>query len=131
MNRLAIVVTRYNSPIDPHPLHLDLEKERGLTIQWSDGAASFFPVAYLRRMSPSADARTLREQLAANPLTVLPHTSAAGPLIATNAEFVGNYAIRITFSDGHDTGLFSWKYLRQIDPSLAQSQAQPTRAPTR
>jgi DUF971 family protein len=29
---------------------------------------------------------------------------------------VGNYAIRIRFSDGHDTGIYSWAYLREIDP---------------
>ena len=100
------------------PAHLDLAKDRGLTVRWSDGTSSFFPIGYLRRMSPSADARILREQLARNPLTVLPSTSQGGdqPLTATGAELVGNYAIRIRFSDGHDTGLYSWEYLRQIDP---------------
>lgn len=73
-------------------------------------------------MSPSAESRHLREELAKNPLTVLPASAQhAGPLTALDAEFVGNYAIRIRFSDGHDTGLYSWKYLREIDPA-----AQPT-----
>lgn len=67
-------------------------------------------------MSPSAEARELRERLAANPLTVLPASGAHGPLSALGAELVGNYAIRIRFSDGHDTGIFSWTYLRSIDP---------------
>ena len=43
--------------------------------------------------------------------------SADQPLMATDAELVGNYAVRIRFSDGHDTGLYSWPYLRQIDPN--------------
>lgn len=69
-------------------------------------------------MSPSAEARELRKQLASNPLTVLPAGAvSSGPLTAVDAEFVGNYAIRIRFSDGHDTGLYSWKYLREIDPA--------------
>jgi DUF971 family protein len=108
------------------PLHLDLKKERGLTVQWSDGRESFYPVVYLRRMSPSADARVLREQMARNPLTVLPTPASAGhaskssaPLVAIDAELVGNYALRIRFSDGHDTGIYSWEYLRQIDPAAA------------
>jgi DUF971 family protein len=69
-------------------------------------------------MSPSADNRALKEQLAKNPLTVLPANVAmqSGPITATDAEFVGNYAIKIRFSDGHDTGLYSWAYLREIDP---------------
>jgi DUF971 family protein len=98
------------------PTHLDLNRQQGLTISWPDGHASFYPIAYLRRMSPSADAKQIREELKQNPLTVLPATNSQEPLTAESAELVGNYAVRIRFSDGHDTGLFSWRYLRQIDP---------------
>jgi DUF971 family protein len=99
------------------PRHLDLKKDKGLTIEWQDGTTSYYSVAFLRRNSPSADARDLREKLSKNPLTVLPSSRSTGPLVATDAELVGNYAIKITFSDGHATGLFSWKYLREIDPA--------------
>lgn len=99
------------------PKHLDLDKDRALTIYWMDGRVSVYPIDYLRRMSPSADARELREQMRKNPLTVLPGGSEGDePLKAEGAEMVGNYAIRIHFSDGHHTGLYSWDYLRQIDP---------------
>jgi DUF971 family protein len=72
-------------------------------------------------MSPSAEAKHLREELTRNPLTVLPTNVAkhTGPITALGADLVGNYAIRIRFSDGHDTGLFSWRYLREIDPARA------------
>lgn len=99
------------------PTHLDLKKDRGLTIQWADGASSYYTVAYLRKMSPSAEQRQLREDMAKNPLTVLPSGGSSGPLTAVGAEMVGNYAVRIRFSDGHDTGIFSWRYLRDIDPA--------------
>jgi len=104
------------------PLHIDLKKDCGLTVHWPDGTVSFYPIAYLRRMSPSAEMRELREQMQRNPLTVLPPSMAgnADDLRAEDAELVGNYAIRIRFSDGHDTGIFSWKYLRQIDPGEQQ-----------
>jgi DUF971 family protein len=102
------------------PVHLELERDRGLTVEWSDGRRSFYPVVYLRRHSPSADAKTLRESLAANPLTVLPSSAATGPLRAESAELVGNYALRIEFSDGHRTGIYSWTYLREIDPDRPQ-----------
>ncbi|NNM24818.1 MAG: DUF971 domain-containing protein [Phycisphaerales bacterium] len=87
-------------------------------MHWSDGRHSFYPVKLLRRLSPSADARALRESLAENPLAVLPASavSSGEPLTAEGAEMVGNYAVRIRFSDGHDTGLYSWSYLREIDP---------------
>jgi DUF971 family protein len=109
------------------PVHLDLARERGLTVEWTDGRRSFYPVAYLRKMSPSADARQLREEMASNPLTVLPPSVAnhEGPLVAVDAEMVGNYAIRIRFSDGHDTGLYSWEYLREIDPGGPAEDAGP------
>jgi len=101
------------------PKHLDLKKDKGLTVEWPNGRVSFYPVAYLRKMSPSADARMLREELARNPLTVLPASAGGGdqPLTAIGAELVGHYAVKITFSDGHDTGIYSWDYLREIDPA--------------
>jgi DUF971 family protein len=112
----------YNHRIDVKPLHLDLKKDRGLTVAWDDGTTSFYSIVYLRKMSPSADNRTLKEQLKKNPLTVLPASVAkqTGPITALDAEFVGNYAIKIRFSDGHDTGLYSWRYLREIDPANTQ-----------
>jgi DUF971 family protein len=106
----------YRRTMDP-PKRLDLKKDRGLTVEWGDGTTSYYSIAYLRRMSPSAEARRLREELARNPLTVLPVGGPSGALVATSAELVGNYAIRIVFSDGHDTGIYSWEYLREIDPS--------------
>lgn len=70
-------------------------------------------------MSPSADAREMRQQLAKNPLTIVPSGPAGGgPIVAESAELIGNYAVRIRFSDGHDTGLYSWTYLRGIDPAM-------------
>lgn len=101
------------------PRKIDLKKDRGLTIEWADGSTSYYSIAYLRKMSPSADMRQLRDQQSKNPLTVLPASAAraaSGPPTAESAELVGNYALRIRFSDGHDTGIYSWAYLREIDP---------------
>lgn len=103
--------------MEPPPRAIDLKKDRGLTIEWADGSTSYYAIAYLRKHSPSADTRELRTQMAKNPLTVLPAAppSSSG-LVAINAELVGNYALRIVFSDGHSTGIYSWSYLREIDP---------------
>lgn len=115
--------------MNQQPVHLDLKKDRGLTIQWGDGSTSYYSIAYLRKMSPSAEARELREQIERNPLAILPSSSApAGPLTALSAELVGRYAVRIRFSDGHDTGLYSWDYLREIDPAM-QAQRSSTEPP--
>jgi len=109
---------------EPTPSEIDLKKDKGLAIQWHDGSSSYYTIAYLRKMSPSADMRQLREEMDKNPLTVLPASSgSAEPITARNAELVGNYAIKITFSDGHDTGIYSWAYLRSIDPANQPSES--------
>lgn len=104
---------------DARPRKLDLKKDRGLTVEWDDGTVAFYPVAYLRRMSPSAEMRELRKEQERNPLTVLPSggRAAGGPLVVEDADLVGNYAIRIRFSDGHATGIYSWEYLKSIQPA--------------
>ena len=58
--------------MEPAPAKIDLKKDRGLTVQWADGSTSYYTIAYLRRMSPSADMRQLRDEMNRNPLTVLP-----------------------------------------------------------
>ena len=98
-----------------HPVHLDLKRDEALTVRWSDDRVSVYPIAYLRRLSPSADAIQMREDLANNPLTVLSSSSDA-PLRVERIEPVGRYAVRLVFSDGHHTGLYTWTYLREIDP---------------
>jgi|TARA_B100000959_G_C14966819_1_gene618101 DUF971 family protein len=96
------------------PTHIDLQKDKGLRIDWADGKSSYFPIDYLRKMSPSADSKALRDELDSNPLAIL-KASSKEPLSATGAELVGNYAIRILFSDGHTAGIYSWKYLHALE----------------
>jgi len=96
------------------PQAIDLKKTKALTITWNDGSVSTYSIAFLRKNSPSADAKEQRKELAANPLTVLP-ASSDEPLTATDAELVGRYAIKLSFSDGHRTGLYTWEYLRSLN----------------
>lgn len=96
------------------PKHLDVKREKGITVQWNDGTVKFYSIVLLRKQSPSADARQLREEMARNPLTVLPASALSSsdkPLTIVNVEPVGHYALRIIFSDGHNTGIYSWGYL--------------------
>lgn len=95
------------------PKHLDIRKDEGLHIEWANGDNVFYTTDLLRKMSPSADAKTTREELDTNPLAILPKTS-SDPLTITDASLVGNYAVRLTFSDGHSTGIYSWDYLRSL-----------------
>lgn len=106
---------------EPAPLKLELDKSRGLDVHWDDGTMVHYPLALLRRMSPSADARDIRQRLEDDPLAVIPSGPDPGALAATDAELVGNYAIRIHFNDGHSTGIFSWRYLRKLQGQPGES----------
>jgi DUF971 family protein len=100
------------------PTHLHLDRINGLDVTWPDGSTSQYPIGHLRRWSPCAAARQLRETLSTNPLAVMPSGgSTIESLEATAIERVGAYAIRISFTDGHRTGLYSWAWLRSIDPA--------------
>ena len=100
----------------PAPTKLKLKRDEGLTIDWSDGQQTRYTIAQLRRACPCATCKTLREQMSKSRLTVLPVTSSAatGPLSVTSAELVGNYALRVVWSDGHDKGIYSFSFLREL-----------------
>jgi DUF971 family protein len=91
-----------------HPLEIRLKREeRVLEIDFDDGACFRLPAELLRVESPSAD---VQGHSAAQKQTV-----AGKRLVAiTGLEPVGTYALRIQFSDGHDTGLFTWDWLYRL-----------------
>ncbi len=71
------------------------------------------PAEYLRVYSPSAEVRghgAGQETL---------QTGKRGVLI-TDLESIGNYALKITFSDGHDSGLYDWGYLDNLGNGQAE-----------
>ena len=107
------------------PLNIDLKRDKGLTIEWADGTSSYFSIGYLRRMSPSADVKELREQLERNPLTVLPSRPAGAALSALSAQLVGTFATRTSFSGAHSSGTYSWNHLREIDPANPRPDGDP------
>ncbi len=119
--KILLRVLSYTLSMAEHaniPVNLDLQRDKALTIDWADGTQSVYPIGYLRKMSPSAEMRELRKEMDTNPLTILPQGMGASDTVtATDAEMVGNYAIKIVFSDGHNTGLYTWDYLREIDPA--------------
>jgi DUF971 family protein len=81
--------------------------ERALEVDFDDGVRVRLPAEYLRVESPSAE--------------VQGHGPGQKTLVAGRAQIgirklepVGNYAVRIIFDDGHDTGIFSWRYLYEL-----------------
>jgi DUF971 family protein len=93
--------------IERHPSEIRIARDRSrLSITWDDGTTVDFPAALLRRRA--RDAGTVR--LAADGCE--PPVEAG--LTITGAEPVGHYAIRLSFSDGHDRGIFPWSYLHDL-----------------
>ena len=93
---------------DPWPTELRLDKDkRVLTVTFDDGQSFTLPAELLRVLSPSAEVQGHSE---AQRVTVA-GKKAVG---IVRLEPVGNYAARIVFDDGHDTGLFVWDYLRTL-----------------
>lgn len=90
------------------PTEIRLSKDkRGLTLVFNDGRNAELSAEYLRVNSPSAEVqghsprerRVVAGKKDIEIMTVVP---------------VGRYAIRIGFTDMHDTGIFSWGYLREL-----------------
>jgi DUF971 family protein len=96
-----------NSGAEAWPTEIRLNPARDtLTVAFDDGARFDLRAELLRVESPSAEVRNHGG----------PKTIVLGKKDVTIAELepVGNYAVRISFSDGHDTGLYSWPYLHQL-----------------
>ena len=125
-------------PVDarrkPASVKIHVSSGAGVDITWADGHASHYGFAYLREECPCAmcnDARQKKAQGQQKDMQLKkenpPHAAApamSSPLLpmykpkarAQSATQVGNYAIQISFNDGHSTGIFSYDYLRTNCP---------------
>jgi DUF971 family protein len=94
----------------PTEIRLASDK-RTLTVSFDSGERFALPAEYLRVESPSAEVQGHRPQ---------EKKTVEGKQNVTIAavEPVGNYAVRIVFDDGHDTGLYAWDYLRELGREL-------------
>jgi len=94
--------------IDDAPTELRLRrKSRLLEVSFPDGTRYAMSFEYLRTHSPSAEVQGHGPgqdvlQIAKENVRI------------TDLEAVGRYAVRLKFDDGHDTGLYTWKYLREL-----------------
>jgi len=83
------------------------QASRVLEIVFSDGQAYRLPCEFLRVHSPSAEVR------GHGPGQEVLQVGKRDVTIAA-IEPVGTYALKLVFSDGHDTGLYSWDYLQEL-----------------
>jgi DUF971 family protein/molybdopterin converting factor small subunit len=94
-----------------HPTAINLHtKSRRLTIAFDDGTAFELPCEYLRVFSRAAEVRTMTQ-----PVTGKEDVN----ILAIEPQ--GQYAVRILFDDGHDTGIYSWDTLYRLGQEQEQN----------
>jgi DUF971 family protein len=93
---------------DPQPIEIKLRRAaRLLEVTFEDGTRFELPFEYLRVYSPSAE---VKGHGPGQETLVLGKESVGIRAI----EPVGQYAVKLVFDDGHDTGLYTWKYLYEL-----------------
>jgi len=91
--------------------------QTGLTIEWDDGAVHTITWRQLRDACPCATCRTQPAQpdnSTEDDLLPVITPEEAQPLKATAMRPIGNYAYGIEFTDGHNSGIYSLEWLRQL-----------------
>jgi DUF971 family protein len=105
----------YEDSSAPWPTELRVFKnEAKIEIDFSDGRHCSLPAEYLRVESPSA------EVMGHGGPSTKKIVSGRRHVKIVTIEPVGNYAIRIVFDDKHDTGIYSWSYLRELSDTYAE-----------
>ena len=89
-----------------------------LLVTWKDGHESIYPFSLLRYACPCAECRESHEKLSNEPDSdVFPISLEDSPSTGLiKVEIVGTYAITIEWEDGHNFGIYNWKYLRALCP---------------
>ena len=102
----------------PWPTKLSFRKsQRLLHIAFNDGVSFDIPFELLRVESPSAEV----QGHAPNQKKLVAGKSGVG---VTEAEPVGRYAVRLSFDDGHNSGIYSWDYLRTLGENAPEMMAE-------
>jgi DUF971 family protein len=87
--------------------------EQQLLVEWKDGRHSQYSFGALRKICPCATCRSEREAAGHNPFQILKADPSS--IRVTGARLVGNYAIQFDWSDGHNTGIYDFRFLRSLD----------------
>ena len=106
-------ISTASESVTPADLKVKLAEQK-LLITWQDASRSEFDLAVLRRACPCATCRTERESQSqsSNPLQILKTDPAKIRVIG--AKLVGHYAIQFEWSDGHNTGIYDFRFLKSL-----------------
>jgi DUF971 family protein len=109
------------SSADPKSVKVNLTTGTGMDIEWKDGHRSHYSFSFLRDACPCAlcdEERGKTKREPGEPTKLAPGAlpmfkPAAKPI---SAEGVGKYAIKFHWNDGHELGIYSWQFLRDVCP---------------
>ena len=107
------IMERRGPAIEPRAIQND--DDATLAITWADGATHHYRAPILRRECPCA--RCVNEWTGAK---TLDPASISDDLLIKNVSVVGRYALCFTWSDNHDTGIYSFQYLRALGETYAE-----------
>ena len=91
------------------PIQIVEGSDRDISIRWSDDTETHYKADQLRRACPCAGC--VNEWTGEK---MLDPAQIADDITITHTSIVGRYALNFHFSDGHDTGIFSFKYLSEL-----------------
>lgn len=91
------------------PLQIQEESDREISIVWSDDAETKYDAAQLRRACPCASC--VNEWTGEK---ILKDENISDETSFSNVSLVGRYALNFQFSDGHETGIYTFPYLRKL-----------------
>ena len=105
------------------PVRVKLNKNDTLFIKWDDDSESSLSLKYLRDECPCASCKgeTILLRTYRPPK---PQVNTPGRYKIKNIKSVGDYAIGITWEDGHNTGIYSWNYLQELDKGQDENKNQ-------
>lgn len=103
-----------------HPVSVDVSNsEQKLTIEWGDGHRSEFGLFGLRKNCPCVVCRGGHDQMGRFEPELFRMTPTQTYNIVS-AEAVGNHALKITWDDGHSSGMYRWDLLRHMDEAVRE-----------
>jgi DUF971 family protein len=106
---------------DPKSVKVHLTSGTGVDIEWKDGHLSSYTFPFLRDACPCALCDEERGKSGREPGRPVKPKPGELPMFKPavkplSAEPVGKYAIKFNWNDGHQLGIYSWKWLREICP---------------
>jgi DUF971 family protein len=109
-----------NMPLaDPKSIKVNISTGSGVDIEWKDGHNTHYAFQWLRDACPCATCEEERKKADRQPGQPLPKPATLLPMYKEPVKpafvhAVGKYAINFKWNDGHESGIYSWDYLRMM-----------------